>query len=107
MLDTPESAARSLYDVLHRCDALARKARSLWCCPAATKPEWRAVRDRADASDLDRLPSEVGRLDPLAGLSAWATRRHQSNSRRWESKIGRSSGSGGGTGRFKWGRPPP
>ncbi len=44
VLDTPESAAKSLYDVLHRCDALARRA--IVVVLPADAPEWQAVRDR-------------------------------------------------------------
>jgi L-threonylcarbamoyladenylate synthase len=44
VLDTPESAAKSLYDVFHRCDALARGAILVVLPPDA--PEWQAVRDR-------------------------------------------------------------
>jgi L-threonylcarbamoyladenylate synthase len=44
VLETPESATKALYDVLHRCDALARDA-IIVVLPPDT-PEWRAVRDR-------------------------------------------------------------
>jgi L-threonylcarbamoyladenylate synthase len=44
VLDTPESATKALYDVLHRCDALARAAIVVVLPPDL--PEWRAVRDR-------------------------------------------------------------
>lgn len=44
VLESPESAARALYDVLHRCDALAKKAIVVVLPPE--KPEWHAVRDR-------------------------------------------------------------
>jgi L-threonylcarbamoyladenylate synthase len=44
VLESPESASRALYDVLHRCDALASAAIIVVLPPDA--PEWRAVRDR-------------------------------------------------------------
>jgi L-threonylcarbamoyladenylate synthase len=44
VLETPESASRALYDVLHRCDALARAA--IIVILPADAPQWRAVRDR-------------------------------------------------------------
>jgi L-threonylcarbamoyladenylate synthase len=43
-LDSPESAARSLYDVLHRCDSLGRE--SIVVIMPPDLPEWQAVRDR-------------------------------------------------------------
>jgi L-threonylcarbamoyladenylate synthase len=44
VLESPESASRALYDVLHRCDALAKMAIIVVLPP--DEPEWRAVRDR-------------------------------------------------------------
>jgi L-threonylcarbamoyladenylate synthase len=44
VLDSPEIASRALYDVLHRCDALAKAAIVAVLPPDL--PEWRAVRDR-------------------------------------------------------------
>jgi L-threonylcarbamoyladenylate synthase len=43
-LESPEYASRALYDVLHRCDALAKKA--IVVVLPADLPEWRAIRDR-------------------------------------------------------------
>ena len=44
VLELPEAAARSLYDVLHRCDALGKTAIIVVLPP--DEPAWRAVRDR-------------------------------------------------------------
>ncbi len=44
VLESPESASKALYDVLHRCDALARTAIIVVLPP--DEPRWRAVRDR-------------------------------------------------------------
>jgi L-threonylcarbamoyladenylate synthase len=44
VLETPEIASRALYDVLHRCDGLAKAAIVAVLPPDL--PEWRAVRDR-------------------------------------------------------------
>jgi L-threonylcarbamoyladenylate synthase len=44
VLDTPEQAARWLYDVLHQCDVLGLDAIVVVMPPDL--PEWRAVRDR-------------------------------------------------------------
>jgi L-threonylcarbamoyladenylate synthase len=44
VLESPESASRALYDVLHRCDALAKAAIVVVLPP--DEPEWQAVRDR-------------------------------------------------------------
>jgi L-threonylcarbamoyladenylate synthase len=44
VLESPESASSALYDVLHRCDALARAA--IIVVLPSDAPEWRAVRDR-------------------------------------------------------------
>ncbi len=43
-LETPEPAARHLYDALHQCDALGTSAIVVVMPP--DEPEWRAVRDR-------------------------------------------------------------
>jgi len=43
-LESPAKAARALYDVLHRCDALAKSA--IIVILPADLPEWQAVRDR-------------------------------------------------------------
>jgi L-threonylcarbamoyladenylate synthase len=43
-LDSPELAARFLYDVLHRCDSLGRE--SIVVIMPPDSPEWQAVRDR-------------------------------------------------------------
>jgi L-threonylcarbamoyladenylate synthase len=43
-LDTPELAARLLYDVLHHCDSLGRE--SIVVIMPPDSPEWQAVRDR-------------------------------------------------------------
>jgi L-threonylcarbamoyladenylate synthase len=43
-LESPDLAARSLYDVLHRCDALGRE--SIVVIMPPDRPEWQAVRDR-------------------------------------------------------------
>jgi L-threonylcarbamoyladenylate synthase len=43
-LESPENASRALYDVLHRCDALAKEAIVAVLPPDL--PEWRAIRDR-------------------------------------------------------------
>ncbi len=43
-LESPTKAALALYDVLHRCDALAKSA--IIVVLPADLPEWRAVRDR-------------------------------------------------------------
>ena len=43
-LETPAMASRSLYDVLHRCDAL--EVRSIIVIMPPDRPEWLAVRDR-------------------------------------------------------------
>ena len=43
-LETPEAAARQLYDTLHQCDALG--ARAIVVVMPPDEPEWRAVRDR-------------------------------------------------------------
>jgi L-threonylcarbamoyladenylate synthase len=44
VLESPESASRALYDVLHRCDALVTAAIVVVLPP--DEPEWQAVRDR-------------------------------------------------------------
>jgi L-threonylcarbamoyladenylate synthase len=44
VLESPESASRALYDVLHRCDALAGEAIVVVLPPE--EPQWHAVRDR-------------------------------------------------------------
>jgi L-threonylcarbamoyladenylate synthase len=44
VLESPASASRALYDVLHRCDALGKSAILVVLPPDL--PEWRAVRDR-------------------------------------------------------------
>ncbi len=44
VLESPESASIALYDVLHRCDALATAAILVVLPP--DEPEWHAVRDR-------------------------------------------------------------
>jgi L-threonylcarbamoyladenylate synthase len=44
VLESPESASTALYDVLHRCDALASAAIIVILPPDV--PQWRAVRDR-------------------------------------------------------------
>jgi L-threonylcarbamoyladenylate synthase len=44
VLESPEFAARALYDVLHRCDGLAKAAIVVVLPPDL--PEWSAVRDR-------------------------------------------------------------
>jgi L-threonylcarbamoyladenylate synthase len=43
-LDSPALAARSIYDVLHRCDSLGRE--SIIVVMPPDSPEWQAVRDR-------------------------------------------------------------
>jgi L-threonylcarbamoyladenylate synthase len=43
-LESPEYACRALYDVLHRCDELAKEA--IVVVLPADLPQWRAVRDR-------------------------------------------------------------
>jgi len=43
-LETPESAARSLYDVLHPCDALG--VESILVVMPPDLPDWQAIRDR-------------------------------------------------------------
>jgi L-threonylcarbamoyladenylate synthase len=43
-LDTPQAAARSLYEVLHQCDALGVK--SILVVMPPDLPDWRAIRDR-------------------------------------------------------------
>jgi L-threonylcarbamoyladenylate synthase len=43
-LETPAEAARLLYDVLHRCDALG--LRSIVVVLPPDQPEWQAIRDR-------------------------------------------------------------
>jgi L-threonylcarbamoyladenylate synthase len=43
-LESPESASRRLYDVLHRCDAMNLRAIVVIMPP--DRPEWLAVRDR-------------------------------------------------------------
>jgi L-threonylcarbamoyladenylate synthase len=44
VMETPEDAARLLYELLHRCDGLGKAAIVVVLPPE--KPEWRAVRDR-------------------------------------------------------------
>ncbi len=43
-LETPESAARALYDVLHQCDALG--VESILVVMPPDLPDWQAIRDR-------------------------------------------------------------
>jgi L-threonylcarbamoyladenylate synthase len=43
-LETPETAARSLYDVLHQCDALG--VESILVVMPPDDPAWQAIRDR-------------------------------------------------------------
>jgi L-threonylcarbamoyladenylate synthase len=43
-LDSPELAARSLYDILHQCDSLGLE--SIVVVMPPDSPEWLAVRDR-------------------------------------------------------------
>jgi L-threonylcarbamoyladenylate synthase len=57
VLDAPATAMRSLYDVLHRCDALAKRTIIIALPP--DEPEWRAVRDRVMRAT--RPLSEAGR----------------------------------------------
>ncbi len=83
LLRRPKCAARSLYDVLHRCDALAKAC---------------------DRGRSFRPIGPSGRRSAIALMRACRPalgRELHSNSRRWDSKSGRSSGSGGGAGRFK------
>jgi L-threonylcarbamoyladenylate synthase len=55
-LDTPESAAHQLYEVLHRCDALEVELIVVVMPP--DRPEWRAIRDRLIRATRPLAPGE-------------------------------------------------